>query len=80
MAEAKTAPAEAQEEVPNLNLSHITQGETSRGIPYAKFIDDVDDFANSFQPPASAELLIGAYSDMMNRYRGFESKLAQKRK
>lgn len=76
MAEAKAQ----QEEVPNLNLSHITEGETERGIPLAKFIDDVEDFASSFQPQASAELLIGAYSDLMRRYRVYESKLAQKRK
>ena len=68
-----------EEEVPNLNLSHITQGETERGIPLAKFIDDVDQFASSFTPPASAELLIGAYSDLMNRYRVYEARLSQKR-
>uniref|UniRef100_A0A7S3P7U6 Prefoldin subunit 3 n=1 Tax=Amphora coffeiformis TaxID=265554 RepID=A0A7S3P7U6_9STRA len=79
MAEAKKAPATPEEEeVPNLNLLHITDGETERGIPLAKFIDDVDEFSTSFQPPASAELLIGAYSDMMGRYRVYESKLAQK--
>ena len=87
MSKATTSPKASgvvveggEEEVPNLNLSHITDGETERGIPLAKFIDDVDEFANSFRPPASAELLIGAYSDMMNRYRVYESKLARKRK
>ena len=43
------------------------------------FIDDVDDFSASFTPPASAELLIGAYSDLMNRYRVYEARLTQKR-
>lgn len=69
-----------EEEVPNLNLSHITEGETERGIPLAKFIENVDEFATSFTPHASAELLIGAYSDLMNRYRQYEARLAQKRK
>ena len=72
--------SKAEEEVPNLNLSHITESETPRGIPLAKFIEDVDQFATSFNPHASAELLIGAYSDLMNRYRVYESRLAQKRK
>lgn len=69
-----------EEEVPNLNLSHITNGETERGIPLAKFIENVDDFARTFQPPAQAELLIGAYSDLMNRYKVYETRLSQKRK
>lgn len=78
---ATAAPkAKEEEEVPNLNLSHITErDDTERGIPLAKFIDDVDEFASSFNPPASAELLIGAYSELMNRYRVFEARLSQKR-
>lgn len=72
--------AKKEDDVPDLNLSHITDGDSSRGIPMAKFIDNVEEFASSFEPPAQAELLIGAYSDLMNRYRLYESKLSQKRK
>lgn len=74
------AAAGVKEDVPDLNLSHITKGETTRGIPLAKFIDNVEEFATSFNPHAPAELLIGAYSDLMNRYRMYESRLSQKRK
>ena len=44
-----------------------------------KFVDDIGEFANSFSPPASAELLIGAYSDLFAKFKSYEESLSQKR-
>jgi hypothetical protein len=78
------AAAEEQDEeqddvvVPNMSIHSIIEGDNERGIPHAKFIDDVDVFSATFDPPASAELLIGAYSDLIAKYRNFETQLSQK--
>jgi hypothetical protein len=78
------AAAEEQDEeqddvvVPNMRIHSIIEGDNERGIPHAKFIDDVDVFSATFDPPASAELLIGAYSDLIAKYRNFETQLSQK--
>jgi hypothetical protein len=64
--------------VDDMSLLSITDGETARGIPLVKFIDDVDDFAHSFSPPASAELLIGAYSELHSKFKTFETSLNQR--
>lgn len=63
----------------SISLLSITDGENDRGIPNVKFIDDVDVFSNSFTPPASAELLIGAYSELHSKFKTFETSLTQKR-
>lgn len=80
MSDAAKASGEAEEtkDIPNMSLLDITEGDNERGIPKAKFIDDVDAFSSSFQPAASAELLIGAYSDLMNKYRNYEAQLQQR--
>ena len=64
--------------VDDMSLLSITDGENDRGIPLVKFIDDVDAFANSFTPPSSAELLIGAYSELHSKFKTFETSLTQK--
>jgi hypothetical protein len=64
--------------VEDMSLLSITDGENPRGIPVVKFIDDVDAFASSFTPPASAELLIGAYSELHSKFKTFETSLTQK--
>ncbi|KAL7574921.1 hypothetical protein ACA910_010748 [Epithemia clementina (nom. ined.)] len=69
---------EEGEDVPTLSLLDITEGDNDRGIPKAKFIDDVGIFSASFEPAASAELLIGAYSELMTKYRTYESQLQQR--
>jgi prefoldin subunit 5 len=69
---------EEQQDVPNMSIQSIIEGDNERGIPHAKFIDDVDMFSATFDPPASAELLIGAYSDLIAKYRNFETQLSQK--
>jgi hypothetical protein len=66
------------DDVPNMSIQCIIEGDNERSIPHAKFIDDVDVFAATFDPPASAELLIGAYSDLIAKYRNFETQLSQK--
>eukprot|EP00536_Pseudo-nitzschia_multiseries_P001385 jgi/Psemu1/180947/e_gw1.18.6.1 len=65
--------------VGKLSLRSITEGDNDRGIPHVKFIDDVDAYANSFSPPSSAELLIGAYSELHSKFKTFETSLAQKK-
>ncbi|KAL3795028.1 hypothetical protein HJC23_006349 [Cyclotella cryptica] len=65
--------------VSNISLESITDGKNARGIPHAKFVDDIESFANSFNPPASSELLIGAYSDLFSKFKAYEQQLSQKR-
>jgi hypothetical protein len=66
--------------VGDMSLLSITDGENARGIPYVKFIDDVEAFANTFEPSATSELLIGAYSELHAKFKTFETSLSQKRK
>lgn len=66
--------------VDDMSLLSITDGENERGIPVVKFIEDVDAFSNSFNPPSSAELLIGAYSELHSKFKTFETSLTQKSK
>lgn len=64
---------------PDMSLLDITEGENERKIPIAKFIDDVGAFCSSFTPvPASAELLIGAYTELHAKYKSFEVSLTNK--
>jgi prefoldin subunit 5 len=65
--------------IANISLESITEGRNARGIPNAKFVEDIDSFANSFNPPASPELLIGAYSDLYSKFKAYEQQLSQKR-
>ena len=64
----------------SLTLESITEGSNERDIPNVKFLDDIGDFAASFDPPASAELMIGAFSDLFGKFKTFETSLVQKRK
>lgn len=66
-------------DVPDMSLLSITDGETPRGIPIVKFVDDVGAFAESFTPPAPAELLVGAYSELHAKFKTYETSLIQKR-
>ena len=80
MAEAEKEGEKTPTPVEDMSLLSITDGENARGIPFVKFIDDVDSFANSFTPPASAELMIGAYSELHSKFKTFETTLTQKSK
>lgn len=64
----------------DLSLLSITEGESERGIPMVKFVEDIGAFADTFTPPASAELLIGAYSDLFSKFKQYEQSLGQKSK
>jgi len=70
-----------EEEAANSNISllAITDGESERGIPVVKFVEDIGAFAETFEPSASAELLIGAYSDLFSKFKQYEQSLTQKR-
>lgn len=77
MSNANMTPI-VEEDIPNLTLGDIIQNTTARGLPQAKFLDSVETFATSFDPPASSELLIGAYSELYQRYKGMEMSLDNK--
>ena len=78
-AKAPAAAAATEENIPDMSLLSITDGENERGIPIVKFIDNVGEFAESFTPPASAELLIGAYTELHSKFKTYEISLTQKR-
>ncbi|GMH49632.1 hypothetical protein TrVE_jg5204 [Triparma verrucosa] len=63
----------------SLNLGSITDGANSSGIPKVKFIEDIEDFAASFKPKASAEVLIGAFSELFSKFKAYETNLSNKR-
>ena len=44
-----------------------------------KFIEDIEDFSTSFKPKASAELLIGAFSELFSKFKAYETNLQNKR-
>lgn len=70
---------QTDEGLSNISLDSITDGKNDRGIPATRFIDDIDIFANTFDPPATAELLIGAYSDLYSKFKAYEQQLDQKK-
>uniref|UniRef100_A0A7S3Q0Q6 Prefoldin subunit 3 n=1 Tax=Chaetoceros debilis TaxID=122233 RepID=A0A7S3Q0Q6_9STRA len=68
----------------SLSLASITDGFATEhdgvagAVPKARFIEDIDAFSTSFDPPASAELMIGAYSDLFGKLKTLEESLAQR--
>jgi len=77
---SKEADTSGEVSVPDMSLLDITDGDNGRGIAKVKFIDDIEAFSNSFQPSASSELLIGAFSELHAKYKNVEMNLNQKRK
>lgn len=77
---AATTSTGGEQPVADLQLDSITDGQNARGIPIVKFLDDISEFCQTFDPPASAELLIGAYSDLFAKFKSYEGSLTQKRK
>eukprot|EP00978_Attheya_sp_CCMP212_P004440 scaffold9688_cov60-Attheya_sp.AAC.11 len=73
------AVALVEEDHSSLSLLSITDGKNERDIPAVKFIEDIGAFSESFSPPASPELMIGAFSDMFSKYKAYETSLGQKR-
>ncbi|KAL9186959.1 hypothetical protein ACHAXT_010679 [Thalassiosira profunda] len=76
---AAGSSSQGDDAVANISLESITDGKNDRNIPKTKFLDDIDMFAASFNPPASPELLIGAYSDLYSKFKAYEQQLEQKR-
>jgi hypothetical protein len=72
------AKLEEEAEATSLSLESITDGQNERGIPAVRFLDDIGSFADQFTPPASPELLIGAYSDIFSKFKVYETTLNQK--
>lgn len=62
----------------SLKLESITDGANEHGVPKVLFVDDITTFAKSFDPPASAELMIGAFSDLFGKFKTYETSLMQK--
>lgn len=68
----------ADMEQTNISMESVVEGTTERGIPIVKFIEDIGAFAEQFTPTASAELLIGAYTDLFSKFKTYEARLTQK--
>jgi hypothetical protein len=62
----------------SISLESITDGQNERGIPVVRFLDDIGAFSDQFTPPASPELLIGAYTDVFSKFKAYETTLNQK--
>ena len=65
--------------IANISLQNIIDGTNERSIPKTKFIDDIEMFRFSFDPPASPELLIGAFSDLHSKFKQIEQQLTEKK-
>lgn len=64
----------------NISLDAITTNKPNeRGIPEVLFIEDIGKFAESFTPAASAEILIGAFSDLFSKFKAYETNLSSKK-
>jgi len=64
----------------SLDLRSITDGASETGIPQVRFIQDISAFSESFVPHASAELMIGAYTELFAKYKNYETSLIHKSK
>lgn len=62
----------------NISMDSVIDGATERGVPIVKYIEDIGAFAEQFTPTASAELLIGAFTDLFSKFKMFETRLVQK--
>jgi hypothetical protein len=62
----------------SLKLESITDGTNEHGVPKVLFVEDITTFAKSFDPHASAELMIGAFSDLFGKFKTYEGSLMQK--
>jgi len=61
---------------PDMSLEDITTGLNDRGIPTVLFIEDITAYAAA--KGANAELLLGAYSQLHQKYKTSEMRLQQK--
>jgi hypothetical protein len=73
-----------EDDLVHLTLPDITDVQEPphpRGIPAVKFLEDIADYVASFAPKrVTAELLIGAYTQLHTKYKLSESSLLRKRR
>ncbi len=62
----------------SLDLRSITDGASETGIPQVRFVEDITAFSESFAPAASAELMIGAFTELFAKYKNYETSLIHK--
>jgi hypothetical protein len=62
------AKLEEEADATSLSLESITDGQNERVLPAVRFLDNLGSFADQFTPPASPELLIGAYLDIFSKF------------
>jgi hypothetical protein len=68
-------------EIPPDNMEGENETYRSATIPKVKFIDDIPQYIESFTPKlVTAELLIGAYTQLHTKYKLSETSLLRKRK
>ena len=78
---SRDAALKKESEETSLDITSITEGMASTSasaIPKVKFIEDIEGFSNSFDPPASVELMIGAFSDLFGKMKGLEVTMNQR--
>lgn len=73
-------PLQQEAESTSLSIESITDGFSTRDIPLVKFVENIDLFSQEFHPPASAELMIGAFSDLFSKLKGVEVTLSERGK
>ena len=80
LVEANDTKAKLEEEAnaQSLSLESITDGQNERYILAVSFLEDIGSFADQFTPPASPELLSGAYSDIYSKLKAYVSTRNQK--
>ena len=80
MSNPSVSEASHQEDVANISVEHIIDGKNERDIPATRFIEDIEMFSSSFNPPASVQLLIGAFSDLFGKFKQIEAQLSEKKR
>lgn len=77
---SKEAALTTEAEQTSLSFESITEGVNDRDIPIVKFVEDIDSFSSSFDPPASAELMIGSFTDLFGKMKSVEQTMANRAK
>jgi hypothetical protein len=64
-----------------VDITDVIDPPHPRGIPAVKFLEDIHEYVESFAPKrVTAELLIGAYTQLHTKYKLSESSLLRKRR
>ena len=75
---SKEAALTTEAEQTSLSFESITEGVNDRDIPIVKFVENIDSFSSSFDPPASAELMIGSFTDLFGKMKSVEQTMANR--